>query len=248
MGVGGPLRSIAKFTGAHITGVTINDYQVRRAKLITKQRESSHAARRMKYVHGDFTNLVPTVFEPESLDAVYYIESACHLSNRTEIFSESAKALKKGGKLFTYEWVLTHRFNPRDEEHVAIKKGVEYGNGIENLVVQDAILDALKASGFKIVEHGDLVDIAEEWYGDQNVPWYFDIGREWSFASISAFKLSVFGQRVLSKVLWFVEKIGLVPKGAIDTEAMLSSGAAALVKGGKYKIFTPMYYVLAEKL
>merc|ERR1719310_1535784 len=97
-----------------------------------------------------------------------------------------------------------------------IKKGVEYGNGIENLIPWTGPLDSLKAAGFKVLEHGDLVDIAEEWYGDQNVPWYFDIGREWSFESISAFKLSVLGQRVLSKVLWFVEKIGLVPKGAID--------------------------------
>merc|ERR1719262_597737 len=63
MGVGGPLRSIAKFSGAHITGVTINDYQVRRAKKITQQRESTQAAKRMKYVHGDFTNLVPKVSE-----------------------------------------------------------------------------------------------------------------------------------------------------------------------------------------
>jgi len=248
MGVGGPLRSIAKFSGAHITGVTINDYQVRRAKLITKQRESTQSAKRMQYVHGDFTNLVPKVFEPESLDAAYYIESSCHISNRTEIFLESARALKRGGKLFTYEWVMTHRFDASNEEHVKVKKGVEFGNGIENLISQDAVLEALRASGFKIIEHGDLVDIAEEWYGEQNVPWYFDIGREWSFESISAFKLSQFGQRMLQKVLWLVEKVGLVPGGAIDTEAMLSSGAKALVKGGQQKIFTPMYYILAEKL
>jgi len=248
MGVGGPLRSVAKFSGAHITGVTINDYQVRRAQLITKKDESEQAGKRMNYVHGDFTNLVPKVFQPASLDAVYYIESACHISNRTEIFLESARALKKGGKLFTYEWVMTHRFDPKNEEHVKVKKAVEYGNGIENLIVQHEVVDALKAAGFKVLEHGDLVDIAEEWYGDQNVPWYFDMGREWSFESLSAFKLSQFGQRTLQKFLWLMETIGLVPPGAIATEDMLSSGGRALVQGGREKIFTPMYYVLAEKL
>ena len=30
MGVGGPLRAIALFTGAKVTGVTLNAYQVRR--------------------------------------------------------------------------------------------------------------------------------------------------------------------------------------------------------------------------
>lgn len=248
MGVGGPLRNIAKFTGASITGVTINDYQVRRAKQITRQRESAAAASRMNYVHGDFTNLVPKVFKAGTLDSVYYIESACHISNRKEIFAESARALRKGGKLFTYEWVMTERYDPTNESHQTIKKGVEWGNGIEDLVSYKVPLEALEQSGFKVLEHGDLVDMAEEWYGEHNVPWYFDIAREWSFKSIDAFKLSKFGQHTLAKVLWFVEKIGLVPGGASATEAMLRHGAVNLVAGGQTKVFTPMYYIVAEKL
>lgn len=31
-GVGGPMRTIASTSGAHVTGITINDYQVKRAK------------------------------------------------------------------------------------------------------------------------------------------------------------------------------------------------------------------------
>merc|ERR1711924_368718 len=130
-----------------ITGVTINDYQVRRAKKLTKQRESGEAATRMKYIQGDFTKLVPSAFQPESLDAVYYIESACHISNRKEIFSESAKALKKGGRLFSYEWVMTDRYDASNPEHVAIKKGIEYGNGIENMISIKEVVAAVEASG-----------------------------------------------------------------------------------------------------
>jgi len=248
MGIGGPLRNIAKFSGATVTGVTLNKFQITRANSITQKYESAAAGKRMNYVHGDFTNLVPKVFAPESLDAVYYIESACHLSNRTEVFAESARALKKGGKLFTYEWVMTKDFDPKNEEHMAIKKGVEYGNGIENLISWTGPIESLKAAGYKIIEHGDLVELAEEWYGSHNVPWYFDIGREWSFLSFEAFKLSVFGQNTLKYVLKFVEAVGLVAEGASQTEYMLRQGAANLVLGGKNKIFTPMYYIVAEKI
>lgn len=248
MGVGGPLRSIAKFSGAHITGVTLNDYQVRRAKLITSQRESAQSAKRMNYVHGDFTKLVPKVFEAESLDAVYYIESSCHISNRTEIYSEGARALKKGGKLFAYEWVMTPHFDSSNEEHVQIKNTIQLGNGIEKMISQGEVLESLKASGFKILEHGDLQDIAEEWYGERNVPWYHDMAQDYAFGSITEFKLSQFGQNVLAKILWLVSKIGLIPPDAVETEAVLSNGGRALVKGGQTKIFTPMYYILAEKL
>ncbi len=31
-GVGGPMRTIASTSGSHVTGITINDYQVQRAK------------------------------------------------------------------------------------------------------------------------------------------------------------------------------------------------------------------------
>ena len=31
-GVGGPMRTIASTSGAHVVGITINDYQVKRAK------------------------------------------------------------------------------------------------------------------------------------------------------------------------------------------------------------------------
>jgi len=248
MGVGGPLRTIAKFTGASLTGVTINDYQVRRAQKLTQQRESQESAKRMRYAQGDFTKLVPKVFQPESLDACYYIESACHISNRTEVFSESVRALKQGGRLFTFEWVMTDRYDPSNAAHVEIKKGIEYGNGIEDLVSYKVALAGLEASGFRILEHGDLVDIAEEWYGDANVPWYFDMGRYYAFGSFQDFRLSQFGQLFLNKVLWFVSKIGLVPQDALETEKMLRHGGMNLVAGGQAKIFTPMYYILAEKI
>jgi len=247
MGVGGPLRTIAKFTGATITGVTINDYQVRRAKKLTQQRESAGMASRMNYARADFTRLVPQVFKPESLDAIYYIESACHISNRTEVFLEGARALKKGGRLFTYEWVMTDRYDPSNATHKEIKAGIEYGNGIEKLVSYNAPLQSLGEAGMKVLEHGDLVDLAEEWYGANNVVWYHDMAQQFAFGSMQQFQLSSFGQETLSRVLWAASKVGLVPKDALDTERMLRHGAINLVKGGKAKIFTPMYYILAEK-
>lgn len=248
MGIGGPLRSITKFSGADVTGVSINDYQVRRAKAVTEQRESAQAAKRMHYVHGDFTKLVPQVFEPESLDAIFYIESSCHISNRTEIFREGAKALKKGGKIFLYEWVMTNRFDRNNETHMKIKKDIEYGNGIEDMIVQTEVIKALENSGFRILEEEDLQDSAEELFGEHNVPWYYDMSREYAFGSLESFKLSQFGQRSLSGVLTFMEMIKLVPPGASDTNEMLKTGGKGLVKGGQLKIFTPMYMVLGEKL
>ena len=49
-GVGGPLRSIASFSGADITGLTINEYQVKRAESITKQTLSPNTHKNIHFL------------------------------------------------------------------------------------------------------------------------------------------------------------------------------------------------------
>jgi sterol 24-C-methyltransferase len=50
-GVGGPAREIAKFTGAHITGLNNNDYQIERA---TRYAQKEGLAHQLQFVKGDF--------------------------------------------------------------------------------------------------------------------------------------------------------------------------------------------------
>lgn len=50
-GVGGPAREIAKFTGAHITGLNNNDYQIERA---THYAFKEGLSDQLKFVKGDF--------------------------------------------------------------------------------------------------------------------------------------------------------------------------------------------------
>jgi sterol 24-C-methyltransferase len=50
-GVGGPAREIAKFTGAHITGLNNNDYQIQRATHYAKKEGLSN---QLTFVKGDF--------------------------------------------------------------------------------------------------------------------------------------------------------------------------------------------------
>lgn len=64
-GVGGPAREIAKFTGCHVTGLNINEYQVQRAARYAKKVNMED---QLEYVQGDFM-----VFQPSSLHAPYDI-------------------------------------------------------------------------------------------------------------------------------------------------------------------------------
>jgi sterol 24-C-methyltransferase len=62
-GVGGPAREIAKFTGAHITGLNNNDYQIERA---TRYAKKEGLADQLKFVKGDFM-VCPALLAPVHL-------------------------------------------------------------------------------------------------------------------------------------------------------------------------------------
>lgn len=50
-GVGGPARQIASFTGCHVTGITISQYQVDRATMYAKRHDM---ADNLEFIQGDF--------------------------------------------------------------------------------------------------------------------------------------------------------------------------------------------------
>lgn len=43
------------------------------------------------------------------------------------------------------------------------------------------------------------------------------------------------------------EKVGLAPKGSLETAEMLNATAEDLVDGGREEIFTPSFFVMARK-
>lgn len=50
-----------------------------------------------------------------------------------------------------------------------------------------------------------------------------------------------------SNMLTGLEKVGLAVKGSVDAAKMLNDAADWLVAGGKEEIFTPSYFIYAEK-
>lgn len=65
-GVGGPALEIAKFTGANITGLNNNDYQIERA---TRYAAKQGLANQVNFVKGDFMVRKSKLCVPISIDA-----------------------------------------------------------------------------------------------------------------------------------------------------------------------------------
>ncbi len=47
---------------------------------------------------------------------------------------------------------ITKRYDGNNPEHVALKEGIEVGNGLPELPKPQVVIDALKEAGFEIIE------------------------------------------------------------------------------------------------
>jgi len=236
-GVGGPMRNICIFTGAHIEGVTINEYQVR---IGTKYNQANGLDHLCKIHQGDFQKL-DQKFPAEYFDVAYAIEATCHSPDRVQCFSGVNKVLKKGGLFCVLEWVMLNGYNPNNKDHIRIKEGIEVGNGLPTLVTPDKVVKAFEDSGFEVIEHFDL---NRNQHAANEIPWYATLGGSYS---LSGFRMTYLGRLVTHSMVWTLELLRIAPAGSTKVSSLLNATAIDLVDGGKDAIFTPSYFVLGKK-
>lgn len=239
-GVGGPLREVAKFSGAHITGINNNDYQVQRCNILA---EKAGLSKLCAATQGDFCNMP---FSPGSFDAAYGIEATCHAPRLEDVYGEVYRILKPGGVFAAYEWCTTEKYNEAD---LAIKKVVhlvEEGNSIAKFYTIPQCLQALKNVGFEIIESADLADpMGVE--ADALEPWYQPLIGSYNIFDTTQFGRSTLGRTVTDTLVWWLETFRVAPAGTTKVSKLLNSAADNLVIAGKEGVFTPMFYFLVRK-
>jgi sterol 24-C-methyltransferase len=234
-GVGGPMRAIARFSGASVVGVNNNDYQIKRG---TKHNEEAHLAHLCSFMKADFMKLpVPD----KTYDGIYAIEATCHAPDKVKLFTELYRVMKDGAQFAGYEWCLTKKYDKNNPEHRAIKKGIEEGDALPDIWYEKDVVDALKTAGFEVIESRDLAPTA-----DPETPWELALSQPFSL-SLGTFKRTTVGRAVTKRLVRVLEALRVAPKGSTAVSDFLNNGAVNLVKGGKTGIFTPMFFFHVRK-
>lgn len=228
-GVGGPMRTIAAVSGGNVTGITINEYQVSRAKA---HNEHAGLTDRCNPVRGNFLDMP---FKNESFDAAYAIEATCHAPELEQVYSEVYRTLKPGGIFVAYEWVTTPKYDPSDKSQVAIIDEIVIGNGLPKANSWQDAEEAGKKVGFKLLKSRDL---AVQPDGTLS-PWWWRLSK-----NLPLFKAKAKFNHVLVTV---AETLRIAPRGMVEVHKMLMDTGIAMIEGGESGIFTPMHMVVFQK-
>jgi len=185
-------------------------------------------------------------FPENSFDMVYAIEATVHAPSLEGIYSQIFRVLKPGGVFGVYEWLMTDKYDNSNPRHREIRLGIEQGDGISNMEKIEVALKAMKAAGFELEIHEDMADRPDP------LPWYWPLAGDWSqMQSIwdipTVARMTKIGRGTVHRFVGALEMIKLAPRGTQKTADSLALAADNLVAGGKEKLFTPMYLMVARK-
>jgi len=156
-------------------------------------------------------------------------------------YSEVCRLIKPGGYFATYEWCVTDKYDSNNPRHVAIREGIEIGNGLPVLATPQQVVAALEKSGFEVLDH---FNAQQHTHVPGQIPWYQTLAGQYT---IEGFRMTFLGRTVTHLLVSSLEMLGIAPKGSTKVSQLLNQTAVDLVEGGKLEIFTPSYFVLARK-
>lgn len=243
-GIGGPMRGIVRATGANVTGITINAYQIKRGREITAKL-APYMQARCHFSLQDYLSVKD--LEENSYDAAFYMESSLHCENRTQTFKEAFKLLKPGGRLVAMEYVTIDGWDPENPDLQELMRQHLHGNGAARTPSVQEDLAMVRSAGFEIVEHFDYMALGEQIYGEENWPWWADLQPHVPHPMgmlITAHPYIRWTQPIL---LGALARIGILPENVARTAAVMNEGADGLSGLGKVGALTPQYYIGAVK-
>ena len=235
-GVGGPMRRVARESGARVVCLNNNEQQLEQAKRKNIEAGLDHMA---QYERCNFMDM--SRFEADIFDGGYAIESTCHAPDKKGAFAQIFRVLKPGALFWGQEMCLTNEFNPASARHLAIKEQLMRGIALDDIATFAEVNRALEAVGFEVVEAMDR-DVKE----GPSTPWYQPM-EDRKGTVRDAFRRTPLGRKAMIGGLKVAEALRIFPKGSRAVVQFMDRTAAAYVAGGKSGIFTPLYCFLARK-
>jgi len=213
---------VARHSGAHVTGLNIDQSQLRIAEDYASV--TGLLDRQLNFVHGNFNDALP--FADESFDALYQVQVLTYTVEPLKLFREIFRVLRPGAKISFLDWVQLPNFNASDVRHQELLRKVKPLLGAVWTPKVSDFLEPLREAGFQILSNEEASRTGSQYT-------LFE-------------KLRVFFEGI-GVLLRGMTKIGLLPKHFETLFDRLTKDGEAFVEGDRLGLFTTSWQIIAQK-
>jgi sterol 24-C-methyltransferase len=213
---------LAAITGAHITGINIDQSQLESAEQFAKKNNLLQQCRFMKV---DFNHL-PLPFPDNHFDCVYEVQALSLSRDLEKLFRELCRVIKPGGKLgICSEWIRLPKYNPDNPHHRELMRRAKIQAGAIGSPSSQEYEMALNRAGFTVL-------LSQDPSLRKSQPLVHQAGHSF--------------ERFLP-MLRFLVKINMFPKHFITLFDYLGKNTAALLEAENLDLLSMSYHLTAQK-
>jgi len=213
---------VSSYTGAHVTGINVDQEQIRLAREYASS--TGLLGKTLDFKVANYNDPLP--FPDNHFDAVYYVQVLSYSTNLTDFFKEVYRVVKPGAKVAFEDYVLGTQYNDSSPYHRELKKLYEPVLGGVETSLPSAFKEAVEAAGFVVSYHKD------DSIGERQYPLLEQERNFWL---------------PLTALVGFLNRIGLVPQVYVDVMERMTAGTDALIESDKLGIVSCGYVTFAHK-
>ena len=150
-GVGGSSIFLAKKLGCQVTGISLSERQINKAKRLATQNEVGEKTR---FLVMDYS---ATTFPDNSFDVVWGCESICYADEKEQLIKEAFRLLKPGGRLIVADGFVS---DFKNNDHPVIRKWLD-GWQVNYLESPERFQEFMKTTGFENIRYRDISNFTQ---------------------------------------------------------------------------------------
>lgn len=145
-GIGGSSIFLAERVGCPVTGISLSEKQIRKAKGLAVERKIESK------VEFEVMNYCATSFPDNNFDVVWGCESICYADDKEQFIKEAWRLLKPGGRLIIADGFVT---DLKNNNHPTIRSWLD-GWQVNYLDSSQRFQEFMNAAGFKNISFKDI--------------------------------------------------------------------------------------------